>query len=187
MWAGLLSYTACVVWGITGIHAVFLPSPDQGKQPQPANIREFAWKAPANLDDKALSKEAAAASGLKTIGAPVLQRRDAEQNLRFALFSPSGRRDLTYFESTGILRVETRQNDIWGFLSASHAGSSRRGPPEISARIWGYYNEFAVWAFLLMTFSGIYLWLATRPKMVWTWATFGLAATIFAALWWGTR
>ena len=33
MYAGLLSFTALLVWGITGIHAVLLPSPGNWKQP----------------------------------------------------------------------------------------------------------------------------------------------------------
>lgn len=187
MYAGLFTFTAFVVWGVTGIHAVFLPSPGDWKEPEPTEIREVAWKAPGSLDDQALAEAAAEASGLKTIGAPVLRKRDAERNLTFAVFSPSGRRDLTVLEEEGKIRIAIRQNSLAEFLSASHTGSSRRGPPETAARIWGLYNEFANWAFLLMTLSGIYLWLATRPRIVWAWATLGLAAGVFVALWWGTR
>lgn len=187
MWAGLFTFTAFVVWGVTGIHAIFLPSPGNWKEPEPAEIRDIAWKAPGNLDDKALSEAAVKASGLRTVGAPVLRKRDAQQNLTFAVFGPNGRRDLTILEGEGKIRVAIKQNSLVEFLSASHAGSTRRGPPELGARVWGAYNEFANWAFLLMTLSGIYLWLATRPKIVWAWATLGLAGVIFAALWWGTR
>lgn len=187
MYAGLLTYTAFIVWGVTGIHAVFLPAADNWKEPLPTEVREVSWKAPANLDDKALSVAATAASGLRSIGNPVLRKRDEQQNLTFAVFGPSGRRDLTYVESEGKIRVEIKQNNIVEFLSGVHAGSSRRGPPELASRIWGIYNEFSNWAFLFMTFTGIYLWLATRPKMVWAWATFGSATVIVAALWWGTR
>ncbi len=187
MWAGLLTYTAMIVWGVTGIHAVFLPSPDNWRQPEPTQVRMVPWQAPGDADDKALSELVVAASGLKSVGNPVLRKRDAEQNLTFAVFGPSGRRDLTYLESEGKIRIAVRQNDLVGFVSVVHAGSSRRGPPELPARVWGYYNEFSIWAFFLMTLSGIYLWLATRPKIVWAWATLGLAGVVFVALWWGTR
>jgi hypothetical protein len=187
IWAGLLSYTAFIVWGVTGIHAVFLPSPNNWRQPTPTEVRTVSWKAPGTADDKALADLMVAASGLKTVGAPVLRKRDGEQNLTFAVFSPSGRRDLTYLESESKIRIALRQNNLVGFLSAVHAGSSRRGPPELPARVWGYYNEFSIWAVFFMTLSGIYLWLATRPKVVWAWATLGLAGVVFVALWWGTR
>ncbi|MCW5962955.1 MAG: PepSY domain-containing protein [Bryobacterales bacterium] len=187
MYAGLLTFTAFVVWGVTGIHAVFLPSPDGWREPVPTSFRELEWKAPGNLDDKALCEAALAASGLRTVGAPQLRRRNAEMNLSFTVFGPNGRRDLTYLEAEGKLRVEIRQNNILGFIAESHAGSSRRGPGELASRIWGYYNELANWAFLMMTLSGIYLWLATRPRVVWAWATLGISGMVFAALWWGTR
>ncbi len=186
MYAGLLTFTALVVWGIAGIHAVFLPAPGS-QETLPAEVREIAWKAPGNLDDKALSRAAIAASGLRTVGQPVLHRRDEQQNLTFAVFGPNGRRDLTYLESEGKLRMEIRRNSLAAFLSESHAGSSRRGPPEWGARVWGVYNEFSNWAFAFLIFSGIYLWLATRPRIVWAWSTLALAAAIVAALWWGAR
>ena len=187
MYAGLLTFTAFVVWGITGIHAVFLPSADNWEEPSPTEVREIAWKSPGNLDDKALSRVAIEASGLQAIGAPLLHRRDDQQNLAFAVFGPNGRRDITYLEREEKLRVEIRQNNLVEFLSGSHAGSSRRGPPNWSARVWGIYNEFSNWAFLLMTISGIYLWLASRPRIVWAWTTLALAALFVMALWWGIR
>ena len=187
MYAGLLTFTAFVVWGVTGIHAVFLPAPGTEGEPATTAVREIPWRAPGNLDDKTLSVAAVEVSGLRAVGRPVLHRRDAGQNLTFAVFGPTGRSDLTYLESAGKLRVEIKGNSFADFLSVSHAGSTRRGPPEWGARVWGVYNEFANWAFLLMTLSGIYLWLATRPKIVWAWATFGLTAILIAALWWGTR
>ncbi|MDZ7639246.1 MAG: hypothetical protein U5J83_13510 [Bryobacterales bacterium] len=118
-----------------------------GRNPRPRWFGSRGAKAPGNLDDKALAEDAAAASGLRTIGRPALHKRDAQQNLTFAVFGPNGRRDITYLESEGKLRVEIKQNSVVEFLSASHAGSSRRGPPEWGARVWGIYNEFANWAF----------------------------------------
>jgi hypothetical protein len=64
-----------------------------------------------------------------------------------------------------------------------HTGRTRNGPPDLPARVWGFYNEFSVWAFFFLTFSGLYLWLATRPRLRWAWMTAAAAITIFAALW----
>jgi hypothetical protein len=118
---------------------------------------------------------------------PGRHSRDENNNLFFSVYTPSGRRDLTYLEAERKIRVEVRQNDVVGFLSAMHAGSSRRGPPDFSARVWGYYNEFANWAFGFMTLTGMYLWLATRPRLMWAWITCGAAAVLCTALWIATR
>ena len=57
--------------------------------------------------------------------------------------------------------------NIFGFLSTMHTAFSRRGPETQAARLWGYYNELAAWAFVFMTVSGLYLWLDTMPGMRW--------------------
>ncbi len=40
MYAGLLTFIAFVVWGITGIHAVFLPTVDNWEEPSPTEKRD---------------------------------------------------------------------------------------------------------------------------------------------------
>jgi hypothetical protein len=186
-YAGLLTFTALIVWGVTGIHAVFLPSPGNWVPEKVSESWEVLYEAPGNLDDKALSLAAFAASGIKMSSPPPQHRRDENNNLSFSVYTPSGRRDLTYLEAERKIRVEVRQNDLFGFLSSMHAGSSRRGPPGFSARVWGYYNEFANWSFGFMTLTGLYLWLATRPRLMWAWITCGIAVTVCAALWMMTR
>lgn len=186
-YAGLLSYAAMVVWGITGIHAVFLPAPDAWREPAPTSVRRVAWVAPGNLDDAALAEAMLAASDLRMVGQPVLRKRDAQHNLGFAVFGPNGRRDLRYLEEQQVLVVEERQNSVVEFLSVVHAGSTRRGPPDAAARVWGFYNEMANWSLVFLTLSGLYLWLATRPRLRWAWMTFGAAMLSFVALWLATR
>ena len=49
--------------------------------------------------------------------------------------------------------------------------------------MWGFYNELSTWAFLFMTISGVYMWLATRPKIRWAQLSFVGMAVVMAALW----
>ncbi|MBK9168980.1 MAG: PepSY domain-containing protein [Bryobacterales bacterium] len=187
MYAGLVSFTAFIVWGVTGIGAVFLPSPGNWRPAPVSDTRFVAFDAPGDLDDKALAVRVFEASGLTMARPPNQARRDNDANLSFVLYTPNGRRDVTYLETERRIRIEVRQNNLAGFLSAMHAGSSRRGPPDWPARVWGYYNEFATWAFCFMTLTGLYLWLATRPRLAWAWLTFGGASAAVAALWVATR
>jgi len=115
-----------------------------------------------------------------------VNRNDAG-DLTFIAFSANGQRDFTYLEKEHRVRIEFRDGSLGDFLSVMHTGHSRRGPPDLSSRLWGYYNEFSTWAFLFMVLSGIYLWVATRPGMRWALILAGATATITLALWITTR
>ena len=68
MWAGLLTFTAFVVWGITGIYAIFLPAPGEYKPAEISEETQFPFEAPGNLDDKELAKRIYEAAELKMEG-----------------------------------------------------------------------------------------------------------------------
>lgn len=187
MWSGLLSFTAFVVWGVAGVHAVFLPGPGNYQPPEVSATTEIPFEAPGGLDDKALAKLIYENMDLPMSGGHYGVRRDDNQNLSFLVFTVNGRRDLTYLEEQKKVRIEYRQNELAGFLSSMHTGHSRRGPPELPARFWGVYNEFSTWAFLFMSLSGVYLWIASRPGLPWARMCLGGAALVFVVLWVVTR
>ena len=129
MWSGLLTFTAFVVWGVTGINAVFLPAPDQYKPPEISREHEFAFEAPGNLDDKELANRIFDAADLKMAGGHYNVHRDDDHHLKFFVFTPNGRRDLTYLEDEKRVRIQFRATGLTGFLSVMHAAHSRRGAP----------------------------------------------------------
>jgi len=86
-------------------------------------------------------------------------------------------------EKAGIVRVAHRANSGWSYLSSMHTAHSRRHRMTASVRAWGYFNEFSTWAFLFMTLSGLYMWIATRPGMLWAQVSLGGAAALMLALW----
>lgn len=187
MWSGLLTFTAFVVWGITGIHAVFLPRPGDYRPPEVSSERVFAFEAPGNLDDKELADRVFAAADLKMAGGRYNIHRDNQQNLSFYVFTSNGRRDLTYLEDEKRVRVQFRDNALPDFLSSMHTAHSRRGAPDFSARLYGVYNELATWAFLFMSVSGLYMWIATRPKLPWARICIGVATVVTIVMWWAVR
>ena len=64
MYSGLLTFTAFVVWGVTGISAVFLPPPGQYTPPPVSSVHEIQFQGQANLDSShALSAFASSKDG----------------------------------------------------------------------------------------------------------------------------
>ena len=183
MYAGLLTFTAFVVWGVTGIHAVFLPPPGGYVPSEISSEREMPFRSPANLDDNELAEHIFETADIRLAGGHYNVHRDDDLNLAFFAYTPNGRRDFTYLEEQGIVRIGYRRNDLAGFLSSMHASHSRRGPPALSARLWGFYNELSTWAFLFMTLSGIYMWLVTRPGLRWAQACAAAIVSLSVFLW----
>lgn len=186
-YAGLLSFTSFVVWGIVGVAGAFAPGPDNYQPPNISESREIPVTLPANLDDRELARYVYDNLDIPLRGGHYNIRRETDGNLAFHIFTASGRRDVTYLEDRGIVRLEVRQNSIFGFLSTMHTAFSRRGPQTQSARLWGYYNEVAAWAFVFMTVSGLYLWLDTRPGMRWAQLIAASSIGFSVILWIATR
>jgi uncharacterized iron-regulated membrane protein len=187
MYAGLLSFMAFVVWGVTGTQAVFLPKPGEWQPPPVSGEKEFRFESGGNLDDKTLAKAVFQAAELAMVGGYYNVHRDDAGNLAFLAYSANGQRELTYLEKERRVRVVFRDSGLGDFLSSMHANHSRRGAPDRAARLWGYYNEFSTWAFLFMVLSGIYLWVATRPGLKWALILGGAMIAATALLWVTTR
>lgn len=183
MYAGLLTFTAFVVWGLTGIHAVTLPPPGGYTPPEISSEREMPFVSPGDLDDKEQARRIYEAAEIPLAGGHYNIHRDDDLNLAFFVFTANGRRDLTYFEERGAVRIEHRRNSLASFLSTMHSSHTRRGPRALSARMWGFYNELSTWAFLFMTLSGIYMWLVTRPGMRWAQASLAAVVSLSIVLW----
>ena len=176
MYSGLLTFTAFVVWGITGVHAVFLPAPGEFQPPPVTSVKEVAYQAQGNLDDQALSRAIYEAIDVPLAGGRYNVHRDKESNLAFNVFTINGGREVTFLEDKGMVRIAHRSNDLLGYLSSMHTAHSRRHQLKAAVIAWGYFNEMSTWAFLFMTFSGVYMWIATRPKL--RWAQLSLAGVV---------
>jgi hypothetical protein len=183
MYSGLLTFLALVVWGVTGIHSVFLAPPGQYQPPPVSSIREIPYKAESRLDDQQLATAIYQAIKIPLAGGRYNVHRDGQANLAFNVFTINGGRDVTFLEDKGIVRIAHRANGLFDYLSSMHTAHSRRHRQSLAARAWGIFNEIANWAFLFMTFSGVYMWIATRPRLLWAQLSFGAMAVVTVALW----
>lgn len=166
-YAGLLSFTSFVVWGLIGVAGAFAPAPGAYEPPAISATREFPMTPPANLDDHALARYIYDRLHIPLRGGHYDIRRNHDGELAFRVFTASGPRDVTWLEDRSVVRMDVRQNGMLEFLSTMHTAYSNRGPQTRAARLWGYYNECSAWAFLFMIISGLYLWLDTRPGLRW--------------------
>ena len=123
MYAGLLSFMAFVVWGVTGIQAVFLPGPGEWQPPPISNQKEFPFEGAGNLDDKTLAKAVFQAAALAMVGGYYDVHRDDAGNLAFLAYSANGQRELTYLEKERRVRVVFRDSGLGDFLSNMHTGA----------------------------------------------------------------
>lgn len=183
MYSGLLTFMAFVVWGVTGIHAVLLPAPDQFQPPPVSSVRDIPFQAGGDLDDLQLSRAIFDAIQIPLAGGHYNVHRDGQSNLAFNVFTVNGGREVTFLDAQGIVRVTHRRSSVWSYLSSMHTAFSRRHVLAPAAVAWGLFNELAIYAFVFMTVSGVYMWLATRPRMRWAQVLFAGMAVLTAALW----
>jgi hypothetical protein len=183
MYSGLLTFTAFVVWGVTGVHAVFLPPAGQYTPPPVSSVQEIPFREAGSLDDQTLARSIYEKVRIPLAGGRYNVHRDEQSNLAFNVFTINGGREVTFLEKEGIVRIAHRGNSLWGYLSSMHTAHSRRHRLTPSAIAWGYFNELSTWAFLFMTFSGLYMWIATRPGLRWAQLSLAGITALTLVLW----
>ena len=184
MYTGLLAFTALLVFGIAGITATIAPErPRAG----PAETREF--HVPVNLTDFEAATAAYHFLQLPMSQPPVRNavRRDAANSVTFTVYSSNGQRIVMLLEKEGLVRIEYRRNHLWHFFENVHTMTPREATTDLRERLWSGYNEFAIWALIFMSVSGIWLWLAARPGYRWAQLSFAAGSGGFLLLYALTR
>ncbi len=189
MYTGLLNFSILLVFGVAGLLAGFQPAPEKRTRP-PLATRYEPFAAPPGLTDQEVADRVY--QHLRPpLGGPVPDfalRRDAAQNLSFNFYTPNGFQRVVVLEKESRLLVETQPNDIWHFFSALHETMMRHtAGREWPVRLWGYYNEFAIWSLIGMAVSGVYLWLSSRPGYWPAVLSFAAGGGIFLLLYLLTR
>ena len=188
IYLGLISFTALLIFAITGIEAAMSPGPGRPEKREPA-LRTEDYKPRPGMSDKEVADEILATRDLG-MAHPIPQwalKRDPENNLRLDYYSVNGMTRVTVLEREGKLRFEANRVGIWQFFNRIHATTIRADAARMPMRLWTYYNEFAIWSLIAMSLSGVYLWLAARPKLWNAWASLAAGAALFTILWALTR
>ena len=104
-----------------------------------------------------------------------------ENDLQLDFYTINGIFRVIVIEREQRLRIEEIRNNTWLFLEDLHAGTARESEIRL-LRIWGIYNEFAMFSFIGLSLSGVFLWLSSRPKLRWAAAGVAASTAIAAAL-----
>jgi uncharacterized iron-regulated membrane protein len=189
MYIGLLSFTILVIWGIVGLSASFLP-PESQREQLKTELHHVDYDVPVDLSDRELADHAYEKLAIPlTSPAPDWSlRRDRNNNLRFRLPTSARIHDIVVLEQESRLRVQTRRVDGWSYLFRIHevtlSGTTRNNPdPDWRIFLWAIYAEFSIWSLILMAIAGVYLWLASRPKLRWGQLSAVAGVVSFVALW----
>jgi hypothetical protein len=110
-------------------------------------------------------------------------RRTPENHLLLDFYNINGIYRVVVLESESRVRVEHIRNSTWLFLEDIHAATPGDPVAPALVRLWGYWNELALWSLLGFCISGGYLWLATRPRFGWAWIALGVGTVSLAVLW----
>ena len=188
MYAGLLSFTALIVYGVAGLYSTSQPPWSERPYPE-TTIREVPFDFPGDLNDKEMADAIYCALDMPLTG-PLYEwaiRRDDDQNLFLNFYTINGFRKVTALESEGLLRVEAAHTHLAEFVNGAHSTTLQWASPRPLVQAWAWYNELAIWSLILMAASGVVLWLLTRPRYGPGLAAFAIGNGIFLALYFLTR
>jgi hypothetical protein len=183
IYAGLLTFAHLILYGIAGLVATVQAGPERPKNAE--SIQHVPFTVPASAADKEVARLV-----YDTLKLPLTRpmpdwflRRTADNHLLLDFYHINGIYRVIVLEDEQRLRVEQIRNSIWLFLADIHAATpaDREAPAPI--RAWALWNEVAMWSLLGFCLSGAYLWLSTRPRLVWAWTALAAGTACFAVLW----
>ena len=187
MYLGLLNFVTLTVFGIAGLTATMQSGP--GHPPPASEARYQAFTPPPDASDKQVADAV-----FQTVGLPLSNpipkqaiRRNQENQLALNFYTINGPFRVTVLENESRLRIEPMRNNLPHFLSNIHSVTQAGNSRYLRVRLWAWYNEFAIWSLLAMSISGVYLWLASRPRYRWAQLSFAAGTTAFLALYAVTR
>ena len=189
MYIGLLSWSIILVMGIAGLDAVLSSAFKITGTSARTRLVDFA--PPPNLTDDQLAQAV-----LRKVRIPVTPptayynlRRDESNNVCFQLWTLSrGDIKVTVLEAARRVEIAEENPNLGLYLNNLHS-VTMGGPPKADWRIrwWSYYTELGIWALLALTASGVWQWLASRPRHRWAQITLLLAGVTFLVLYVVTR
>lgn len=183
-WLGLFSLTALVVFALTGL-ASLLPA----KPATSAPARIVPYHAPPAFTDKQIADDLFDRLQLPEVGRIpewAIERNDADQ-LELAFNGVNGTVVVTVDEVNHRVLVVEQRASLRDYIGSAHATTVLHAAPDLRVRLWGAYVTFAIGALLFLSVSGVWLWLASRPRLWWAWLLAGSGSGLVALLWVVTR
>jgi hypothetical protein len=187
IYAGLLTFTQLMVYGLAGLVATAQTAAERPKTAR--TIRHQTFVPPPGATDKQIADAVYQRLNLPlTRPMPLFAiKRNGNNDLQLDFYNINGIYRVVVLERDRMLSIDEIRSSLGIFLEDMHAITT--GDPEAPRllRIWALYNEFAMWCLLAFTVSGIYLWLSAPERTVWAWGSLAAGGVGFAALWMAFR
>ena len=188
MYAGLLTVSSLLVYSIVGMVAMMEEAPAKRPKPQ-VDVTYKEFTVPQSMDDASVARQILSQFAIP-LANPIPDwaiKHDKENNLLLDYYSVNGMTRVTVLEKEKRLKWEKTNIGFLDFLNRIHATTIRAEVPDFRVRGWIYYNEFSIWSMIFMTFSGLFLWLSSRPGWGWAQVAFASGLALFCGLYWMVR
>jgi PepSY-associated transmembrane protein len=183
IYAGLLTFSQLMIYGLAGLSAAVQPGLERPKVPRA--IRQLPFTPPVSATDKQVAAAVYTALGLP-LARPIpdwFLQRTPDNDLLLDFYNINGIWRVAVLEREQRLRIEQIHNSAWLFLSDVHAATIGDSEAPGIVRLWAVYNELAMWCLLAFCASGLYLWLSVRGRGPWAWASLAAGTVGFCAFW----
>ena len=183
IYSGLLSFTALIVFGAAGLIGAFHPDPRGAARAAPL-VSSVDFEVPQGASDREVADlvyERLAFSDAAPVPTWALGR-SPENVLVLSFYGPNGVRRVTVLEEEKKLRVEHDRSTLGEYVNWMHALVISNVAPKPAVLLWSIYLEISIFTLLFMIASGIYLWLASRPRLWWAQASFAVGTGGFVVL-----
>jgi hypothetical protein len=163
-YAGLLSFTVLLIYGIAGLTVTFHAGP--GEHPNEQPVRFVNFDPPAGATDEQLASLAYEKLRPMLFGplSPPNPEKDSHGRLRLAFWSINGTHEATLLAAEKRIRIESRRTGFWNYLNELHTATEVENAATLPLRLWAILNQFVMFTMLFLAASGIFLWLVSRPK-----------------------
>ena len=187
IYAGLLTFTQLMIYGVAGLVATAQHAAERPKIPH--TIRHVPFTPPASASDKDVADAVYRELKLPlTRPMPLFAiKRNAANDLQLDFYNINGIYRVVVLEREGRFRIEEIRNSLAVFLEDLHAVTT--GDPQAPrlVRVWAFYNELAMWCLLAFCASGVYLWLSAQARTWWAWGSLVMGTVAFFGLWMAFR
>lgn len=183
-YVGLLNFSNLIVFGIAGL----APTLYHDRQSAVTPVRYENYTPPPGASNKQIADAA-----FLLLHSPLTEpipnwalHPDAQGNLPLDFYSVNGTGKVLYLAKESRFRIQEVRSSLAFFLDDMHTVTDLK-QADWRMKMWACYNHFAIWSLLAMSVSGVYLWLASRPRYRIAQYAFAVGAGVFILLYVLTR
>jgi len=184
MYAGLVTFVHLTVYGLAGLNSTVAVAPaDRTPLPSDTSFLDYRPAAGASDAEVADHLHRLLDPALAATPPPWALRQDPEGHLVVNFWTVNGTTRATVLAEEGRLMVEQIRIPFRTFINAVHGYTLREEIDDWRTLLWAWYNEVGIWSLIFLAVTGVYLWLATRPRLTLAIGSSAAGLAAFVLLW----